>query len=74
MRVFFSDKDSLKKELKNKGLKKLTIRFGSEKILDLPQNVLFMIQNIDKNDKSFIKNLIKSENNFILFLAKIIKK
>lgn len=74
MRVFFTDKESLKKELKNKGHKKLTIRFGSEKNLDIPQNVLIMIQNNAKTDKNFIKNLIKSENNFMLFLMKIIKK
>jgi hypothetical protein len=74
MKVIFSDKINLKKELKNKSNRTLNIRFNSEKSLTIDKNILDMIRQFDKNDKTFLKNLMASENSFILFLTKIIKK
>lgn len=74
MRILFSDKQNLKKELKNKISNKITIKFSNDSLVMLDKNILVMIREIDKKDKNFIKNLVSSENNLVLFLTKIIKK
>jgi hypothetical protein len=74
MRVLFSDKENVRKQLKNKANKTLIIKFTSEKNLNIGKDILDMIRHFDKQDKTFMKNLLYSENSFILFLTKIIKK
>jgi hypothetical protein len=74
MKVYFYDKDTLKKELKNKNNKILTIRFKTHKSVDIPKNILLFIQEISKKDKKFVKTLISSETNFLFFLSNLIKK
>jgi hypothetical protein len=74
MKVYFYDKDSLKKELKNKNIKKITVRFKTHKSIELPLEVLNFIRNIAKNDRTFMKKLLASETNFIYFLSNLIKK
>lgn len=74
MSVYFYDRDTLKKELKSKSNKSITIRFKTHKSIVVPKNILQIIQNIAKTDRKFIKNLLSNENNFIFFLTNFIKK
>jgi hypothetical protein len=74
MKVYFYDKETLKKELKNKSNKALMVRFKSHTSVSIPKNILEIIQNLSKNDRTFMKKLLSSENNFIFFLTNFIKK
>jgi len=73
MKIYFYDKDTLKKELKNKSNKIISIRFKTHKEILIPKPVLLIIQKLAKQDRTFMKKLISSENNFIFFLSNFIK-
>jgi hypothetical protein len=74
MKVYFYDKETLKKELRNKSNKALMVRFKGHTQVSIPKNILEIIQNLSKKDRTFMKNLLSSENNFIFFLTNFIKK
>jgi hypothetical protein len=74
MKVYFYDKETLKKELRNKSNKALMVRFKGHTQVSIPKNILEIIQNLSKKDRTFIKKLLSSENNFIFFLTNFIKK
>mgnify|MGYP000020450085 CR=1 FL=1 len=74
MKVYFYDKETLKKELRNKSNKALMVRFKGHTQVSIPKNILEIIQNLSKKDRTFMKKLLSSENNFIFFLTNFIKK
>jgi hypothetical protein len=74
MKVYFYDKETLKKELRNKSNKAIMVRFKGHTQVSIPKNILEIIQNLSKKDRTFIKKLLSSENNFIFFLTNFIKK
>lgn len=74
MKVYFYDKEVLKKELKKRDNKLVTVRFKTHKSIDIPKPLLGQIQFFAKNDRTFMKKLLSSENNFLFFLSNFIKK
>ena len=74
MTVYFYNKDELKTALKNTSNNVVTVRFKTHKSIDIPKPILNNIRYFVKSDKKFMKTLISSENNFILFLLKFINQ
>jgi hypothetical protein len=73
MKIYFYDRDTLKKELKNKSNKTISVRFKTHNQIIIPKQVLTVIQQISKKDRTFLKKLLSTENNFIFFLSNFIK-
>jgi hypothetical protein len=72
MKIYFNDKESLRKELVSKENKKLIIGFRQNRKIELTRNMLFLIQQICKQDRTFLKTLISSEANFVYFVSKFV--
>jgi oxalate decarboxylase/phosphoglucose isomerase-like protein (cupin superfamily) len=73
MKVYFYDREMMRKELKNKTNQTVTVRFKAHTNVIIPKNILEIIQNISKKDRTFMKKLLSTENNLIFFLTNFIK-
>jgi hypothetical protein len=71
MTVSFSDKSSLKDILTDKKYKNILLRFSDTERVVLTRDILEFIRNFLKQNKSFIKPLISSKEQFIYLLNHI---
>jgi hypothetical protein len=73
MKVYFNNKELLTKELINKNNKDLVIKFRDGNRVELNHSLLKLIGEFAKNDKKFIKKLISTEKNLIIFTTKLLE-
>lgn len=71
MTVSFSDKSTLKDILTDKKYKNILLRFSDTERVVLTRDILEFIRNFLKQNKSFIKPLISSKEQFIYLLNHI---